>query len=181
MRSMLLASTAWRRRRERARRASVPADCHRGHSQVSAAWAAISRSTALIDAVRSLAPGFIFTTSLPPAITAAALTSVRYVKEHEELRERLGEERRMPAETAVEGERPACDAELLPYRARHGWVSGPRKRDDRQANVRAWDLRSTDNYPTVPRGSERLRLTPSPAHTNELIDELVSALARSMG
>ena len=70
----------------------------------------IAGSAALVDAVRSLAPGFIFTTSLPPSITAAALASVRYLKEHNELRDRH-QERAERLKTVIRG-RPAANAEL---------------------------------------------------------------------
>lgn len=135
----------------------------------------IAGSTALVDAVRCLAPGFIFTTSLPPAVTAAALTSVRYVKEHADLRQRHQERAQrlkrllkaaglplMPSASHIVPVLVGCPvrakeiADLLMLE--HGIYVQP------------------INYPTVPKGTERLRLTPSPVHTDELIDELVSAL-----
>lgn len=135
----------------------------------------IAASARLVDAVRSFAPGFIFTTSLAPPITAAALASVRHVRAHDELREQLQARTRrlkglltsaglpaMPSESHIV---PVCVG--CPVRAKiicdllmveHGIYVQP------------------INYPTVPRGTERLRLTPSPAHDDELMDQLVSAL-----
>jgi 5-aminolevulinate synthase len=136
----------------------------------------IAGSAALIDAVRSLAPGFIFTTSLPPAITAAALESVCLLKNDDELRKRLQERAQrlkamllsvglpvMPTESHIVPVLVGC-----PIRAKqitdllmmeHGIYIQP------------------INYPTVPSGTERLRLTASPAHSDELMDGLVAALA----
>ena len=135
----------------------------------------IAGSAALVDAVRSLAPGFIFTTSLPPAITASALTSVRYVREHADLREILQERafrlKRLLREAGLPlVPSPSHIVPLLvgcPVRAKE-----------------ATDLLMLEhgiyvqpiNCPTVPKGTERLRLTPSPVHTDRLMDELVSAL-----
>ena len=135
----------------------------------------ITASAALVDAVRSLAPGFIFTTSLPPAITAAALASVRYVKEHADLRQRHQERARqlksllraaalplMPSPSHIVPILVGCPTRAKQITdllmAEHGIYVQP------------------INYPTVPKGTERLRLTPSPAHTDQLMDELVSAL-----
>ena len=135
----------------------------------------IAASARLVDAVRSFAPGFIFTTSLAPPIVAAALASVRHVRAHDELRgQHQARARRlkglltsaglpaMPSESHIV---PVCVG--CPVRAKnicdllmveHGIYVQP------------------INYPTVPRGTERLRLTPSPAHDDELMDQLVSAL-----
>jgi len=135
----------------------------------------IAASAVLVDAVRSFAPGFIFTTSLAPPIVAAALASVRYVRTHGELRDRhqarawrlKGLLRSaglplMPSESHIVPVRVGCPVrakdicDLL--RVEHGIYVQP------------------INYPTVPRGTERLRLTPSPAHDDALMDQLVSAL-----
>jgi 5-aminolevulinate synthase len=138
----------------------------------------IAGSSALVDAVRSAAAGFIFTTSLPPAIVGAALASVRHLREHDELRQQHQERANrlkgllraaglpvMRSKTHIVPVLVGC-----PHRAK--LIS---------------DLLMLEygiyvqpiNYPTVPKGSERLRLTPSPAHNDRLMDELVSALRES--
>jgi 5-aminolevulinate synthase len=135
----------------------------------------IAGSSALVDVVRSAAPGFIFTTSLPPAIVGAALASVRFVREHDELRQQLQERARrlkgllktaglpvMPSSTHIVPVLVGC-----PVRAK--------KISDllmREYGIYVQPI----NYPTVPKGTERFRLTPSPAHDDALMLELMSAL-----
>jgi 5-aminolevulinate synthase len=135
----------------------------------------IAGSAALVDAVRSAAPGFIFTTSLPPAIVGAALASVRFVREHHALRQQLQERADrlkillktaglpvMPSSTHIVPVLVGC-----PVRAKQ--IS------DRL--MRAYGIYVQPiNYPTVPKGTERFRLTPSPVHDDALMQELVSAM-----
>jgi 5-aminolevulinate synthase len=137
----------------------------------------IAGSADLIDAVRSIAPGFIFTTSLAPAVTGAALASVRYVSAHEELRVRHQER----AATVKRRLRHAG----LPVMPSPSHIV-PVLVGEPVACKRASDLLLDDfgiylqpiNYPTVGRGTERLRITPSPAHDDAAVDHLVEALAR---
>ncbi len=136
----------------------------------------IAGSAALIDAVRSIAPGFIFTTALAPAITGAALASVRHVKAAGELRARHQERAATVRRRLLEAGLPvmASSSHIVPV-----LVGEP------LACKRASDLLLEEfqiyiqpiNYPTVARGTERLRITPTPAHDDGAIDRLVAALS----
>ncbi len=135
----------------------------------------IAASEAIIDAVRCTAPGFIFTTTLPPPVVGAALASIKYVRSHNELRERH-QERALRLKTMVaEAGLPLMKSEthIVPIHV-----------GDPVLCKQATDMLLNDygiyiqpiNYPTVPKGTERLRITPSPLHTDELMDALVVAL-----
>jgi 5-aminolevulinate synthase len=135
----------------------------------------ITGSSRLIDAVRSYAPGFIFTTALPPPVCAAALAAIRHLRSSD--LERLSQQ-----ENAVRLKRLICDAALplLPT----GSHILPLMVGDSEKCRRASELLLDQhaiyiqpiNYPTVSKGSERLRITPSPFHTESQIDCLVEAL-----
>ncbi len=135
----------------------------------------ITGTAAIIDAVRSYAPGFIFTTALPPSIAAAAATSIRHLKAS--LSERDAQQRQaqrtkdvlsdaglpvMPSVTHIVpvlvGDPELCKMASDRLLAKHGIYIQP------------------INYPTVPRGTERLRITPTPFHSDELIEGLKGAL-----
>ena len=135
----------------------------------------IAASADMIDAVRSYAPGFIFTTALPPAICAAATAAIRHLKtshwERERHQDRAARVKAvlnaaglpvMPSETHIVpvlvGDPEKCKAACDLLLAEHGIYIQP------------------INYPTVPRGMERLRITPSPYHDDALIDALAEAL-----
>ena len=135
----------------------------------------IAGSESLIDAIRSFAPGFIFTTSLTPAVTAGALTSVRALKDDQMLRQRHQERARaLKAGLAGIGlpviENPS---HIVPVH-----VGDPvlcKALSDRL--LAGWDIYVQPiNYPTVPRGAERLRFTPSPVHDAEMMGRLIEAL-----
>ena len=140
----------------------------------------IAASPAIIDAVRSFASPFIFTTALPPALAAGALTSVRHLKaspvERERHQERAATLKRllkdaglpmMPSETHIVpvlvGDPVMCKRVTDILLADYGIYIQP------------------INFPTVPRGTERLRITPSPLHSDELMAALVAALSAVWG
>ena len=135
----------------------------------------IAGSAEIIDAVRSYAPGFIFTTALPPAICAAATAAIKHLKtsgwERERHQDRAARVKAvlnaaglpvMPSDTHIVpvliGDAEKCKQASDLLLAEHGIYIQP------------------INYPTVPRGMERLRITPSPYHDDVLIDRLAEAL-----
>jgi 5-aminolevulinate synthase len=135
----------------------------------------ITASAALCDAVRSYAPGFIFTTALPPAICAAATAAIRHLKTSSFERERHQERAARVKAVLNAAGLPVMpsDTHIVPV-----FVGEPEKCKE------ATDLLLAEygiyiqpiNYPTVPKGSERLRITPSPYHDDALIDALAEAL-----
>jgi len=140
----------------------------------------IAGSASLCDFIRSYGDGFIFSSSMPPAVAAGCLASVKYVKEHNELREQHQERASilkqrlsdvgipvMPTEThivpVIVGDPVLCKQASDELMFNHGIYVQP------------------INYPTVPRGTERLRFTPTPLHNDELMDHLVKALKKVWG
>ena len=135
----------------------------------------IAGSRMLVDSIRSHAPGFIFTTSLPPSVTAGALASLGVLRGAHDLRarhqrqaNRLKERLRktglpyMPTETHIV---PLMIGGAHCCKGVSDWLF-------EHANIYVQPI----NYPTVPVGQERLRLTPTPYHTDAMIDALVDAL-----
>lgn len=135
----------------------------------------ITSSQTIVDAIRSYAPGFIFTTALPPSLAAAACTSIRHLKNSGE--ERAAHQRQsqrtkdalsaaglpvMPSQTHIVpilvADPDLCKKASDMLLERHGIYIQP------------------INYPTVPRGTERLRVTPTPLHSDLLIEQLRDAL-----
>ncbi|HUZ13662.1 MAG TPA: 5-aminolevulinate synthase [Caulobacteraceae bacterium] len=136
----------------------------------------IAADADLVDAIRSFASGFIFTTSLPPALSAGALASIRWLKAHDEVRVRHQERA-----AALKARMKAAGLPVMPS-ASH---IVPVLVGDPVHCKMVSDMLLADhgvyvqpiNYPTVPRGTERLRFTPTPFHTDAMMDELTCALA----
>ncbi len=135
----------------------------------------IAASRTLVDAIRSYAPGFIFTTSLAPVIVAGALASVRHLKESNVERETHQERARMLKRRLTAADLPviAGPSHIVPV-----LVSDPvRCKAITDVLLDRYGIYVQPiNYPTVPRGTERLRLTPSPQHTDSDMSGLVNAL-----
>jgi len=136
----------------------------------------IAGSAAMVDFVRSFASGFIFTTALPPLIAAGAAASVRHLKtssvERAGHRDRVANVRRRL--TAIGIPVMENDSHIIPV-----MVGDPKK----CKMISDWLLDNHGiyvqpiNYPTVPKGTERLRITPSPVHSDDDIERLVSGLS----
>jgi 5-aminolevulinate synthase len=135
----------------------------------------ITGSAALIDAVRSYAHGFIFTTALPPPVCAAAAAAIRHLKtsswERERHQDRAGRVKAVLARAGL----PliASETHIVPVLV--GDPESCKTASDLLLEEHAIYIQPI-NYPTVPKGTERLRITPSPYHTDALIDGLAEAL-----
>ena len=130
----------------------------------------------VLDGIRSVASGFIFTTSLSPVMCAGSIASIRYLKEHNELRikhqERATTLREMFEEHGIEIHEKAC-THILPVMVRD--AKKCKAMSDRLLNEHGIYIQPI-NYPTVDVGTERLRITPTPLHTNGMMEDLVIAL-----
>ncbi|HKB53577.1 MAG TPA: aminotransferase class I/II-fold pyridoxal phosphate-dependent enzyme, partial [Ramlibacter sp.] len=135
----------------------------------------ITASRAVIDAVRSYAPGFIFTTALPPAIATAALTSIRHLKASSAEREAHQHNAALTKERLVAAGLPvmATQTHIVPVMV--GDAERCKAASDLLLHEHGIYIQPI-NYPTVPRGQERLRITPTPFHDEQLIEALAVAL-----
>ncbi|HEX8375702.1 MAG TPA: 5-aminolevulinate synthase, partial [Geminicoccaceae bacterium] len=136
----------------------------------------ITGSAAVCDFVRSFASGFIVTTSLPPAVAAGALASIRHLKSSSAERQRHQEQ--------VAKVRRGLDAHGIPHQANPSHIVPVMVGDPVRCKLisdilleRHCIYAQPINYPTVPRGEERLRITPSPLHTDADIDHFITSLA----
>lgn len=135
----------------------------------------ITGSAVLIDAVRSYAPGFIFTTALPPAICAAATAAIRHLKTSQWERKRQ--------QDRVQRVKAALGAAALPVILSDTHIVPVAVGEPAHCKA-ASDLLLSEhhiyiqpiNYPTVAKGTERLRITPTPCHEDIMIDQLAAAL-----
>jgi 5-aminolevulinate synthase len=137
----------------------------------------IAADAVIVDAIRSYADGFIFTTSVPPAVAAGAVASIRWLKEHNEVR--VAHQERAAALKA------RMEAAGLPVMPSVSHIVPVLVGDPVHCKLISDILLEEHgvyvqpiNYPTVPRGTERLRFTPSPAHSDEMMDHLVRALEK---
>lgn len=135
----------------------------------------IAAKAVVIDAIRSWASGFIFTTSLPPAVMAGAAASVKWLKEHNEKRIAHQERARTLMERFKAVGIPVFPSvshivPVLVGNAKHCKMISDILLNEHGIYVQPI------NYPTVPKGTERLRFTPSPDHDDDMMDRLVEAM-----
>ncbi|WP_319515722.1 5-aminolevulinate synthase [uncultured Cohaesibacter sp.] len=135
----------------------------------------ITAKAPIVDAVRSYAPGFIFTTAMPPAIAAAACCSVRHLKESQSERDGQQRQAARTKEVLSNAGLPVMpsDTHIVPL-----FVGDPdlcKQASDILLDTHGIYIQPI-NYPTVPRGTERLRITPTPFHDDKLVDGLCEAL-----
>jgi 5-aminolevulinate synthase len=137
----------------------------------------IAASRACCDAIRSYAPGFIFTTSIAPAVAAGALASIRHLKGSSIERDKQQERARTVRRRLQAAHLPTMDnpSHIVPVLIGDP-VHCKKITDDLLTDFGIYV--QPINYPTVPRKTERIRLTPGPVHTNAQIDHLVDALSQ---
>ncbi len=135
----------------------------------------IAGSAAVVDAVRSFAPGFIFTTALPPAVAAAAAASVRHLKRSQREREQQQRQVAKTKAALAQAGLPLLDTPTHIVPVMVGDPEGCKAATDRLLEKHGIYIQPI-NYPTVPRGTERLRITPTPLHTDAHIRDLAAAL-----
>mgnify|MGYP001418280148 FL=1 len=140
----------------------------------------IAGSAAMIDFIRSYASGFIFTTALPPAVAAGALASVRHLKTSSFEREQQQERAATLKQLLRDADLPVMESEshIVPI-----LVGDPVlcKQVTDELMDRHQIYVQPINYPTVPKGTERLRLTPGPLHSDDDMAHLVNSLQEIWG
>ena len=132
----------------------------------------------VIDAIRSVASGFIFTTSMSPVICAGALAAIKYLKDHNNLRvqhqERASKLKKMLTEVGIEV-LSCASTHIVPVMIRD--AKRCKEYSDELLNEYGIYIQPI-NYPTVPEGTERLRIAPTPLHTDAMMSDLVDALTK---
>ncbi len=136
----------------------------------------VAGDATVLDAIRSVASGFIFTTSLSPVICAGALAAVKYLKENNDLRDKHQERAKKLKQALRDAGLPLMDCStthIVPV------LVGDAKRCKAMSDALLNDYNiyvQPINYPTVPVGTERLRFAPTPFHDDGMIEDLVNAL-----
>lgn len=135
----------------------------------------IAADADVIDAIRSVAAGFIFSTSMSPVLCAGALAAIKYLKDHNELREQHQERARKLKHRLKKAGLPVMDSDTHIVPVFVGNAKRAKAMSDEllnEFNIYAQAI----NYPTVPVGTERLRFAPTPLHDDGMIEDLVKAL-----
>jgi 5-aminolevulinate synthase len=138
----------------------------------------IAGDAAVVDAVRSYAPGFIFTTALPPGLAAAACASIRHLKSSSAERQAQQRQIKVTRERLGAAGLPLMPSETQIIPILVGDAESCKAASDHLLDVHGIYIQPI-NYPTVPRGTERLRITATPFHDDALIDELAAALVET--
>ena len=137
----------------------------------------ITGNSTVIDAIRSVASGFIFTTSMSPVICAGALASIKYLKEHDELRQQHQERAKLLKDSFTAEGIPIIKnpTHIVPV------LVGEAKKCKKMSDMLLDDYDiycQPINYPTVEVGTERLRFAPTPYHTDAMIHNLVDSMRK---
>jgi 5-aminolevulinate synthase len=135
----------------------------------------VASKSNITDVIRSFAPGFIFTTSMPPSIAAAAVASMRHVKNNNHLRIELKERANKLKKMMAEKNLPVIEnnSHIVPVLVK----DSVRCKEISDLLLKDFSIYVQPiNYPTVPKGTERLRFTPTPFHSDEKMKYLVASL-----
>ena len=135
----------------------------------------VAADSIVIDAVRSIAAGFIFTTSMSPVTCAGALAAVKYLKEHNELREQHQDRARKLKHLLTKSHLPLMNTTTHIVPVLVGDAKRAKSISDDLLNEHSIYVQPI-NYPTVPVGTERLRFAPTPFHDDGMIEDLINAL-----
>ena len=135
----------------------------------------IAANAVVVDAIRSIAAGFIFTTSMSPVTCAGALAAVKYLKEHNELRDRHQDRARKLKHRLQKAGLPVMDTTTHIVPVLVGCAKRAKAMSDSLLNDHNIYVQAI-NYPTVDVGTERLRFAPTPLHDDGMIEDLIEAL-----